>query len=213
MLVLALAACGTTSAGAGASATATARAAATSTAAARAQATATATAQPVTLAAGLAQRGTVAANDVRLTATVTIANHTAAPIHLANNICWADIADTTGGRPNHRPATIGLMVEDAPPHAIWYSWVGIPCIQGAAYVDVQEVPAGGTFTAALTCDLSRGFAAGVALRAGAPYTIRVKVFFWHQGTVDQFLQAYLHPEQPGVLWGNELAVNLPFTFQ
>jgi hypothetical protein len=210
--LLVLAACGTPTAGVSATATATAttQAAATSTAAAQA----TATAQPVTLAVQFAQYGTVSANDVELVARVSVANHTAAPIHLANSACFVDNAHTTGGRADGRPATIGLRVDDASTqHAIWFSWGTLQCVGGVPAIDVQEVPAEGTFTATLTCDLSRGFVPpGATLRSGVPYAIRVHIFFWHQGTADQFNQALYHPGQPGVLWDRELAVEVPFMF-
>jgi hypothetical protein len=209
-----MAACGTTTGAAGAGATETptsqARAAATGTAAAQAQATVTA--QPVALSVQLVQRGTVATHDVQLIATATIANHTAAPIHLANSFCVVDRANTTGGRPDGHPATIGLQVYEVPTHFSWYSWSNIECVAGAAFIDVQEVPARGSFVATLTCDLSLPSYPFVVVHAGVPYTIHVNIFFWHQGTVDQFLQVYLHPEQPGVLWGDGLAVEQPFTF-
>jgi hypothetical protein len=169
----------------------------------------------VVLAMQLAQRGTVAEHDVQLVVMAAVANHTAAAIHLAGSICQADDANTTGGRLDDRAATIGVAVDDAPNHTIWQSWGWLLCPKGAGdqVTDVQEVPADGTFTATLTCDLSRGYiVAGAELRAGVPYTIQTTIFLWHQGTPDQYLQAFDHPEQPGVLWGSNLAVDMQFTF-
>lgn len=121
VLVPALAACGaTTRAGARVTASATAQAAATSTTAAQAQATVTA--QPVTLAGQLAQRGTVAAHDVQLIATATIAKHTNATIHLAGFICWIDGAHTSGCVYHIRGLTIGVQLYDIPKHWFWESW-------------------------------------------------------------------------------------------
>jgi len=55
--------------------------------------------------------------------------------------------------------------------------------------------------------------AAIRLRAGVPYTVWGNVVLWHQGTVDQAQQAINHPGQPGVLWGNDVATEVPFTFQ
>jgi hypothetical protein len=46
-----------------------------------------------------------------------------------------------------------------------------------------------------------------------PYTIRVRIFAWHQGTLDQYQQAINHPGQPGVLWGQDVKTDVPFTFK
>jgi len=116
-LSLALAACGITPAPGTAgdvSATATALAAATGTAAAQA----TQTAQPVTIAMQLAQRGAVAANDVQLVATVTVTNHTGAPIHLAGEGCQNSYVHTSDSRLHTFAPPVVLQVADAPDHAI-----------------------------------------------------------------------------------------------
>jgi hypothetical protein len=159
----------TTFAGCGGAANSVPAQAATSTANAPASMSAKATqaAQPVVLTLGASSLGTIAQSNVRISAQVTVANHTAAAIHL-------------GGSCIHPPVV--LTVTNAATGFSYQTNEGLYC-PGAEVFDWQPaVPAGGTHAWSVSLDLARAPNAVQTLRAGT-YVVLAQVLFWHQGTL------------------------------
>lgn len=184
-----LAACGaSTLSGPAAHATATARAQTAATTAAQA----THAAEPVLLAIQVTQQGTLAQNNAHLLVTLTVTNQTDQTIHLTVPRCLH--------------SALAFEVHNAKSQTLWASYV-YPgsCPSFVRPFDERVVSAGNEYTTTINGDLALVTKLGVPkLQAGIPYTILGKLWIWHQGTLDQFMQSE-------ALSGNDLTVSVPFT--